>query len=476
MNFLSTYKIKRPAFLILLFTAVAFASCQNFENKKRGNYDAGRGDLARIKHSGELKVVVDYNSTDYFIYRGQPMGFQYELLQLLSDDLGVSLEVVVSKSLGETFDGIKNGTYDLVAKNLTVTRKRRSEIDFTVPLLHTRQVIVQRKKTGTSKDSTYINSIPELAGKTFYVQKNTTFYRRLMDLSSEIGQPIEVVEDTVYGVEQLIAKVAKGEIDYTVSDENVAKLNQTYHPNLDVSFRISFPENIAWVLRKGSPRWKSYLDNWITTFKKTRQYRQLYHKYFESPRMAARLESEYHSIYGGKISEYDDLIKRLAEKYGWDWRLVSSIIFHESRFNPDAGSWAGAYGLMQLIPNTAEAFGIENYQDPAQNIKAGLLFLNWLNEQLQESVADSTERVKFILGAYNIGLGHVADAQRLAEKYGRSSQIWDDNVAYFLEKKSVEKYYSDPVVRSGYCRGENAVEYVERVMHNYEHYANLIPK
>ncbi len=426
MNFFPTYKFKWFAFVILLLTMVAFISCQNLKNKRVDSADAARGNLARIRESGKLKVLVDFNSTNYFIYRGQPMGFQYELLQLLSEDLGVSLEVEVSNYLDDTFEGIKNGSYDLVAKNLTVTPKRSSEVDFTVPLLHTRQVIVQRGKTGKSADSTYINGTLKLAGKKVYVQKNTSFSRRLLELSSEIGHEIEIVEDTVYGVEQLMARVAKGEIDYTVSDENVAKVNQTYYPNLDISLRISFPQKIAWAVPKGSPRWKSFLNIWISNFKKTKKYKQLYHKYFESPRTSMRMYSEFHSIYGGKISEYDAIIKRLANQYEWDWRLVASIIYHESRFTPDAGSWAGAYGLMQVIPNTAEAFGIENYQDPEQNIKVGLLFLNWLNGQLKQSVPDSTERIKFILGAYNIGLGHIVDAQRLAEKYGRNSQIWDD--------------------------------------------------
>jgi membrane-bound lytic murein transglycosylase F len=404
------------------------------------------------------------------------MGFQYELLQQLSNDLGVKLEIKVSNNLDETFEGIKNGTFDVVAKNLTVTRKRKQEVDFTAPLLHTRQVLVQRKKSKNSNDSVYINGTLQLAGKTIYVQHNTSYFRRLESLSNEIEKDITIIQDTVYGVEQLVSRVAEGEIDYTVCDENLATLYQTYYPNLDISLRLSYPQKIAWAIRKGSVEWKKYLDNWILTFKTTRKYSQLFHKYFESPRIAQRMKSDYHSIYGGNISDYDEMIKKIAEKYNWDWRLIASVIYHESRFNEEAGSWAGAYGLMQLVSTTADAFGIEDYTQPDQNIEAGILFLNWLNDRFIESIPDSVERVNFVLASYNIGFGHVTDAQHLAEKFGKNPFIWKDNVDEYLLKKSEAKYYNDSVVQYGYCRGKEAVDYVQRVTDNYEHYLNLIEK
>jgi len=219
-----------------------------------------------------------------------------------------------------------------------------------------------------------------------------------------------------------------------------------------------------------------YLDDWIMSFKKTRKYRQIYHRYFESSRIPSRMESEYHSISGGKISKYDKQVKTISAEYNWDWRLIASIIYHESRFNADAGSWAGAYGLMQVMPSTAKSLGVENFKQPKQNIEAGILLLNWLNSQFLESIPDSTERIKFVLASYNIGLGHVKDAQRLAEKYGKENTIWENNVDFYLLNKSTEKYYKDPVVRWGYARGEEAYNYVNKVIHNYEHYLNVIPK
>ena len=114
--------------------------------------------------------------------------------------------------------------------------------------------------------------------------------------------------------------------------------------------------------------------------------------------------------------------------------------------------------------------------DPRQNIEGGVLLLNWLDDQLKPEVPDSSERVKFVLASYNIGLGHVKDAQRLAQKYGKDSNVWENNVDYFLKNKSAEKYLEDSVVKWGYARGEEAYNFVSRVMGNYEHYRNLIPE
>jgi membrane-bound lytic murein transglycosylase F len=275
-------------------------------------------------------------------------------------------------------------------------------------------------------------------------------------------------------VEELISRVANGIIDYTICDENVGKLNRFYHPNLDISLHVSFPQNIAWAVRKGSVKWKEYLDNWITETKKTRKYRFLYYKYFESPRVADRINSDFHSIRGNRISKYDTMIKEMAEKYNFDWRLISAIIYHESRFNEDAGSWVGAYGLMQLMPVVAETYGIENIEDPRENVKGGIMLLNALNNRFIKSIPDSTNRIKFVLAAYNIGLGHVYDAQRLAKKYGKNPKVWDNNVDVYLRNKSNEKYFKDEVVRFGYCRGEEATNFVRNVSNNYKQYKNVI--
>lgn len=445
--------------------------------KQEANYS----ELNRILNDKELKVVVDYNSTNYFVYRGQPMGFQYELLKAFADDIGVNLKLMVSNNLQETFDGLNNGDYDLIAKNLTVTKERNSIIDFTEPLALTRQVLVQRLPEGADSmseeeiEDSLIREQLDLAGKTVYVQKNTVFVQRLKNLSDEIGEPIHIVEDTIYGVEQLVALVAQGEIDYTVCDENVGLVNQRYYPWIDVSTPVSFNQKLSWAVRQEAPEWKAYLNEWITDYQKTKEYKYLYHKYFKGSRPARIVKSEFHSITGGAVSEYDDLIKEMSSSYNRDWRLITSIIMQESNFNRYAESWMGAMGLMQLMPRTAAQYDIEDITDPRENIRGGLEYIEWLDDVFKPIVVDDDERLKFILASYNVGIGHVMDARKLAMKYGKDPLVWKDNVDIFILKKSMPKYYRDPVVRWGYCRGEEPYNYVINILDRYQHYLNILP-
>ena len=438
-------------------------------------------ELSRIQEEGTLKVVVDYNSTSYFVYRGQPMGFQYELLTELAYSLGVKLQIMVSNNMQETFDGLNAGRYDLVAKNLTVTKERAEIVDFTSPLALTRQVLVQRLPENSEQLSSneiaekLVDEQLELAGKTVYVQKNTVFVQRLKNLSDEIGSSINIVEDSVYGVEQLVGLVAQGEIDYTVCDENVAITNKRYYPWIDISTPLSFNQKISWAVRKNSDEWLEYLNQWIDDYKTTNNYAIVYHKYFKSQNNVNRLRSAYHSIQGGQVSKYDEQVKELAAMYAIDWRLVASIVMQESNFNPKAESWVGAKGLMQLMPATADLYDVDDLFDVTENLRAGLEHLTWLNETFMQIIPDSTERWNFVLASYNVGIGHVMDARKLAMKYGKDPSIWNGNVDDFLLKKSNPQYFNDPIVRWGYCRGEETYKYVSEINDRYQHYLNVLP-
>ncbi|TKG88638.1 transporter substrate-binding domain-containing protein [Puteibacter caeruleilacunae] len=442
--------------------------------------EAPKEELSKILEQREINVVVDYNSTNYFVYRGRPMGFQYELLRHLAKDLNVELKLTVSNSLIETFDGLYSGRFDLIAKNLTITKERAAIVDFTKSLTQTRQVLVQRKPQDWRElnkeelEKRLVRNQLDLGKKSVVVQRNTAYYQRLINLSDEIGAPINIIEDTIYGVERLVALVSKGDIDYTVCDENVAKVNQSYYPNIDIKTPVSFSQKIAWAVRKDEPELLDFLNNWIVKFRETKEYTRIYNKYFLSTRANIRMGSDYHSMSGGKLSPYDDVIKELAEREDLDWKLLASIIYQESRFDPQAESWAGAVGLMQLMPETADQFDVGDLTEPRENISGGIRLLNWLMEQVSEMVPNEDEQLKFVLASYNVGLGHVKDARRLAVKYGKDPNVWDDNVDFFLLNKSASKYYKDPVVKWGYCRGEEPYEYVNKVLDIYNHYTNIL--
>jgi len=197
--------------------------------------------------------------------------------------------------------------------------------------------------------------------------------------------------------------------------------------------------------------------------------------YLNLERFHVQEEKEVFRSLNEGISRYGEMIRQESKNGGWDWRLVTAIIYRESRFNPRAGSLAGAVGLMQLMPETARRFRLNDILDPAQNIKGGIALMNWLNDQLTLEIPDPDERIKFVLAAYNAGLSHVADARRLAVKYGKNPSVWDDNVDYFIRNKSRRIFYSDPVVRSGYSKGEETFEFVRTVLRHYNNLTAYAP-
>jgi membrane-bound lytic murein transglycosylase F len=269
--------------------------------------------------------------------------------------------------------------------------------------------------------------------------------------------------------------VSEGKIEYTISDRNIALLQQAYYSNIDISTDISLPQKIAWAVRKNAPALLDTVNSWIDEIRKTPDYYVIYNKYYKN-RLAfrKRLGSDYFSLTGGRISQYDEIIKEYADELNFDWRILAALIYQESQFKIEAQSWAGAKGLMQLMPATAEQFGADDLTDPMQNLDAGMRYLKWLDDYWYEFVPDSTERVKFVLASYNIGPGHIEDARALAEKYGADPNIWEGNVAEYLLKKSTPKYYNDEVVKYGYARGTETVAYVRQVLEIYEHYKQFI--
>ncbi len=439
-------------------------------------------DLEEIKTRGKLIAITGYNAYNYFIFRGQPMGFEYDLVKNFADHLGVDLEIIVERDINKMFELLNSGEGDLIAFNLTVTKDRSKRIAYTNHLNTIRQVLVQRRpdnwrdKKSHQIERRLIRNPIELEGKTVHVRSGSAFVQRLANLSDEIGGEINIIEaGPEQTVEDLIELVAAGEIDYTISDDNIARLSQAYFSNVDVNTYISFPQRIAWGVRRTSVMFLEELDKWIDSVKKGSDFHYTYEKYYINRNAyRSRLESQYFSKTGGKISQYDDIMKEVSKEINWDWRLLASLIFQESQFKNDLQSWAGATGLMQMMPQTAAQFGVNNINDPIESLKGGAAYLGYLDRFWQPMVTDEGERIKFVLASYNIGPGHILDARNLAEKHGSDPAVWAFNVETFLLKKSNAKYYNDPVVKLGYAKGIETVKYVREVLERYERYKQFI--
>lgn len=435
-------------------------------------------DLDAIQKRGYIEVIIDNNSLSYFIYRGRPMGYEYELVKHLASYLKIDLRIKVISGVQEAMDKLNRGEGDIIAFPFTITKERTQYVSFTNPFLSTCQVLVQRKpsnwrqRQADQNEKAVLRSPSDLIGKEIFVIKESSFKQRLENLSEEIGGEIIVHEDSADAAsESLIRRVAIGEIQYTVADQMTAQVNQLYYPDIDIGTVLSLPQQIAWAARKNSPELVKKINQWQASIKKDGTLQILHDKYFNNPRFSILLTgSDYTSWNSEKLSPYDAQFKKAAAELGWDWRLLAALVFQESMFNPNVKSWAGAIGLMQVMPETGDHFGISNLWSPDQNIAAGVRFLKFLDSYWEKTVPDKNERMKFVLASYNVGLSHVIDAQKLTKKYGKKTDQWYDNVEIYLKLKSDPKYYRDALSVAGYCRCDGPVWYVKQVLQRYEEY------
>jgi membrane-bound lytic murein transglycosylase F len=452
-------------------------------------------DLAEIRARGTLTVLAPYNSTTYFVYRGEPLGYEYELLQSFAKDHDFALKMVVVTDPKSLLPLLNSGEGDIAADRLIPNPEDEAHAAFTRALYHTEPALVQQEAAPSAAGKAVekalapgpADQLPEvdiqarlisrpaqLAGKTVNLPEKSPYERTLVELSDGISGDIHVVEVREIQDEALAQKVARGEVEFTVMQANLAELKEAEFKNLKVRPVVGRTHPVAWAVRKNSPELLAELNEWIEDKQNGTLFDRLYKKYFVDMRgHLERASSDYLTSATGKLCAYDDLLKRHSAELGWDWRLLASQMYQESKFKPDARSWAGATGLLQLMPATARQFGVHDPTDPEDNVQGATKFLKWLEGFWEERIDDEGERLKFILASYNCGPGHVEDAQRLTEKYGGDPKVWAD-VSYWLLQKSTHQYASDEVVKFGFCRGIEPVNYVDLILKRFDHYKEFV--
>ena len=438
-------------------------------------------DLDKVLKEGKLKVSTIYSATSYFLFKGQAMGFEYELLSRFADYLNVELDIIVANDINNLIPNLKKGKVDLIGYGLTVIKDRQAEVSFSDYLYLNHQVLVQRKPTNWRKmklheiDDMLVRDAIELENKVVSVRENTSYNKRLKHLSNEIGGDIGV--DFISGeipTDEIIKMVVDEEVKFTVADNNIAEIVASSYPILDVRVPISFSQKNAWVTRNNSPKLLEALNNWVKEFKTKPDYNVLYAKYFDNKRaFRKRVKSDFYSLNSNSISQYDKLIKEKSQIINWDWRLLSSLIYQESQFDVNAKSWVGAGGLMQMMPATAKEVGVNNRFNAEDNLTGGTKYLKILLGRF-DYIEDENQRIKLAMASYNCGYSHVVDAQNLAENRGLDRNKWDRNVEEMILALSLRKNYTNPIVKYGYVRGQEPVTYIKQIFERYHHYKQFI--
>lgn len=418
-----------------------------------------------------LRVVTLYSPTSYFIYRDEPMGYDYTLVDSLARQKGMVLDLKVAPSLSSAVAMLDSGKVDLIACEVPITEHYLKYVVPCGPENYTTQVLVQPKVKG----DTPITDVTELVGREVYVEKDSKYLRRLKNLNDELGGGIDIKEvdsDTLI-TEELISMVNDGKIPLTIVDSDIARLNRTYYPGLDIDLPVSMPQRSSWAVAPDKAWLADSINTWFESASPQRTNEALLKQYFEQSKVLPTVKFDFSK---GYISQYDHLFKKYAPTVGWDWRLMAAQAWQESRFKPNARSWVGARGLMQIMPKTARGYRttVKQLSNPETNVKVASQLINDLDGYLKKHVPDDRERLKFVIAAYNVGIAHVYDAIALAKKYGYDPQVWDNNVSKALMMKMNPKYYNDPVVKYGYCRATETVGYVKNITNFYENARRMI--
>jgi len=451
------------AIIFLSFSVFLLISCEQKKVVVPIPFVALSNDLLNIVASDTLRVATIKGSTSYFLFRDELMGYDYEMVENLAKNLNVNLKISIAQSEREMSILLQEKKVDIVAYNIYETKELKRLFHYVLPQAESYQVLVQNMGRDV------ITNITELADQDVYVHANSIYHKRLVALNKEIGGSIHIIiaSDSLTN-DDLIEMVANKKIKYTLAYNNVASLHKTYYKRLDYRLQVGFNQRNGWLVRNGSIELLKYIKKWEKLPKTERRQSVLYSKYWEkSPYFASRKVR----IPKGAISPFDHFFKKYASLIGWDWRLLAAVAFHESRFDKSEVSYAGASGLMQLMPRTAANFGLDRITifDPEMNIEAGVLYIKSLN-LLFRRIESKDERIKFILAAYNSGPAHVLDARALANKYGKNPDVWYNHVEYFLLKKTEPEFYQDPVVKYGFYSGKETVRYVQNTLDTYDKY------
>ena len=467
-------KIKTPFILGLLFFCWALTSCQNKSQNPDG--EAVVDTLTMLQHvqeRGVLRAVTNCEIINYNTEKPTPSGFEYELLSDFCKDNGLELEMVVNENLDSCFMLLDSCKVDMVAVGVGSNKDMKRRYLLTNPILMQRSVLVQRLPKDWNKMSTanevenqLLRSSVDLAGKTIHLPQGSHVVKLLEHLSDQIGDTIYIVECDSLNSVDLVKAVASGQIDYTVVEEYVARMASIGMKGLDTKLNVSVEQPLGWAIRnhEGDSSLLYALNSWVDGFEQ-RNVNRILAKYVNKGNVFMTRKPS-----SGALSEFDGIIKKTAKDIGWDWRLLASLIYQESRFRNDLESEKGAFGLMQLMPVVMEKYGIDYDATPEEQLNAGGQLISFLDDCLENKVTDSVERVKFVLAAYNSGLGHVYDAQRLAQKYGKYPDVWDNNVDYFILNKSKKQYYNDTCCHAGYLRGTETYRFVEEVLDRFYQY------
>lgn len=410
--------------------------------------------LDQIETTQVLRMATINSATTYYLGPAGPTGFEYDLGRRFAAAIGAELEVVVVPNRQAALRAIRGGRAHLAA-GLAATPRRSRLARFAPPYLETQPQVVVHADQKTPTDMAALDGKLVVPGHTAIAAW----------LASEYPELNFKTEANANG-EELLVRVARGEIAATVAGSDLVKLNQRYFPQLRVAFDVDTHIQRAWAFpaRRGD----ALFSEAVAFFQRLREskYLQVVHnRYFgHADRLSFVGGKAFARVVEERLGRWRENFKQAGKAVGFDWRLLAAMGYQESHWNPDAVSPTGVEGLMMLTERTARELGVSDRTDPQQSIRGGARYIRKMRQRLPATTKEP-DRTWMALAAYNIGMGHVLDARRLLRTRGRDPDLWV-NVREALLWLTQERYHSE--TRYGYARGQEAVAYVGNIRAYYD--------
>jgi len=455
------YQIIRP-FILLIFSLVLISLTQ-FACTDRGD-----SVLERIKQDGRLIVVTRNSPTTYYKGPHGEMGLEYELTRRFARNLGVRLQFVVPEKFEDILPLLTSGKAHLAAAGLVITEQNKKIVRFGPVYQNITHQVVYR--LGTRKPT----KIKHLYNSKITVMAGSPHAERLRELQRKHPQ-LKWQETRENETEEILDMVWKKKMDYTIADSNEVAVMQRYYPELRVAFELNkrtlnkkiITQKLAWAFPKNSDN--SLYRAAVKFFRKLQdrgeleQVRERYYGHVEDQFNYWRITTIKKHI-KQRLQKYKRIFKREAKKKNLDWRLLAAIGYQESHWDPNARSPTGVRGLMMLTLGTARHMRIRNRLNPAQSIIGGSRYFRLVKDRISIQVSDP-DRTWFALAAYNVGIGHLRDAQLITRERGGDPYKWID-VRQNLPLLTKKKWYMK--TRYGYARGFEPVIYVRNIRRFYD--------
>ena len=440
---------KNPTTTLIVFLLLCIPALLSWNNKTQ---------LQAIQESGTLKLITRNSPNTYFIEKGKPAGFEYDLAKAYAEHIGVELELVLPNDFNAIFTDLGERKGHIAGSMLTNTPERQALFQFTQPYLKTTTALIYRQTQGKKAPK----SVEDLTkgNKKIVVLGNSSHAELLLNLKEQ--HPNLTWEETdQYSSTELLEQVHNKEIDYTIVDTVTFNSQKSFFPGLHTAFDLDEPQPLAWMLSKHHDQ---SLRNSINQFLRLEQTQTLIaalqEKYFNRKNPLNFYDTvAFKKDMQTRFPKIEQYFHMAEQETDIDWQLLASIAYQESHWNPKAVSPTGVKGIMMLTNAAAKEVKVSDRTDPMESIIGGAHYLIIVKKKIPDRIPDP-DHTWFALAGYNVGYGHLEDARVLTSRAGLNPDKWDD-VKKHLPLLTKEKYYS--TVRYGYARGYEPVHYVSNI-------------